>query len=80
MLFVILLSVWLLVGLITVWCCYHGLLKQYWDFDKRNNGSGIREFCGLIPVGIVFGPITVILCIDAKYKFTWYFTTKGRKK
>lgn len=86
---ILLITLWLLCGVICVWRLYHGDLKSwyykfgesYWDFDKRNNGnSAIRLVLYLSPLFILMGVISLIVSeLDNKTNNTWWFTTKNKE-
>lgn len=77
--------IWLLLGIITVWREYHGLLKtwykdfneSYWEFDKRENNSGIRVLLYSSPL-LIFGGLITLIMSGLLSTPCWWFTTKNK--
>lgn len=83
---VILIIVWLLLGLIAAWRRYHGILKNwynfnkesYWDSNKRYRSLAIVSISCMFLLFTIYGPISLISeLIDDDA--CWWFTTKDKK-
>lgn len=77
---ILLLIIWLLLGIIAVWRCYFGLIKEWWvelkqDIRKHQRGNNVVFFLLCYsPIFIMGGGITLLIFeTGGLYTTTWYY-------
>jgi len=81
---IIIITLWLLCGLIANWRVYHGILKMwYYKFNESiwsYNSTVPIIIIMIAPIVMISGPFNIVITELIFDTNTWWFTTKNKIK